>query len=632
VNAGANLRRYAPLAAVLAALPLLAFGPQERTGLTHWALLVGISDYINFADVEGGDLPGAEHDARRVRDVLVMKEYVPEQNIRLLLNQEATRAAIEASITGWLTENARPGDNVTIFFAGHGSQMWDESGDEDDGLDETIAPADVVATSTEFDISDDTFNEWLSALPTQNVVVILDNCNSGTGTRDVTPFSRGRLLARDMSQVERPTAARRALPGQEDASGFDAAEMRVLELAAAQPHQVAVDAFFPGADGAEAFHGGAFTTFLVQQLWKADTDVTYEEVFQSAHEALKRNRFQQDPYLSTEVALKDRPLFFVEGVTRGVSRVSLPVTAVSGATAQLGAGLGLGITPGSVFETESGARLVVSSVGQRTTDARVVSGRVRQGDLADLRAHRYAPSRLIVSTAGIESRIGTALGTELGASAGIMLVGREDAFAHLIVRRGGDELRVVGSDGFPRHTGIGTDVGGITRLADALRKEAASKRLADMDNPAQAFGVRLELPEGKTEFGLGEEVAFTIESERDGYLTLVDLGTDGTVAVLLPNAETRSVRVSAGRPLTFPEPGGALMFVAQEPAGTGLVRAFVTDRPLDVTIPAGEEYAFGGEELAARIATALTSVAGELEGAVRLDSWGTASVVYEIQN
>jgi hypothetical protein len=617
---------------LVTAVPLLAFGPQQRVASTHWALLVGISDYVNFADVEGGDLPGAEHDARRIRDVLVMKGYIPESNIRLLLNGAATRAAIEEAITGWLAESARPGDNVTIFFAGHGSQMWDESGDEDDGLDETIAPADVLANSTENDISDDTFNEWLGALPTDNVVVILDNCNSGTGTRDVTPFSRGRLLARDMNRVPRPTAARRALPGQEDASGFDAGETRVLELAAAQPHQVAVDAFFPATEGTEAFHGGAFTTFLVQQLWKAGSDMSYEEVFRGAHEALKRNRFEQDPYLSTEVALKDRPLFFVEGGARGESQVALPVTAVANGRAELGAGLGLGITPGSVFETASGARLVVEAVGQRSTEARITSGTVRQGDEARLRAHRYAESPLLVSIAGIDSRIIESLHGQLANASGVLPVDREDAFAHLIVRRGGDELRVVGSDGFVRHAGIGVDAAGIERLASALRKEAASKRLADMDNPAQGFAVRLQLLGEKTSFGVGEEIGFTVESERDGYLTLVDLGTDGTVAVLLPNAETRSVPVRAGQALTYPDPNGALSFAALEPTGTGLVRAFVTERPLDITIPAGQDYASGGEELAARIGAALVSAAGQLEGAVLLDTWGTASVVYEIHD
>jgi hypothetical protein len=214
----------------------------------------------------------------------------------------------------------------------------------------------------------------------------------------------------------------------------------------------------------------------------------------------------------------------------------------------------------------------------------------------------------------------------------VLPVDREDAFAHLIVRRGGDELRVVGSDGFVRHAGIGVDAAGIERLASLLRKEAASKRLADMDNPAQGFGVRLELFEGKTAFGVGEEIAFSVQSERDGFLSLVDLGTDGTVAVLLPNAETRSVPVSAGRTFTYPDPSGALSFAALEPTGTGLVRAFVTERPLDITIPAGEDYAFGGEELAQRIGAALTAAAGQLEGAVRLETWGTASVVYEIHD
>jgi hypothetical protein len=464
-------------------------------------------------------------------------------------------------------------------------------------------------------------------------VVILDNCNSGTGTRDVTPFSRGRLLGRDLSQIARPAAAaRRAIGAQQDDTGFDAAGVRVLELASAQPNQVAVDAFFPASGASEAFHGGAFTTFLVQQLWKAPSELTYEQVFEQAYEALKRNRFQQEPYLSRDVELKDRPLFFVEGVVRGSSEVSLPVTGVANGRAQLGAGLGLGITQGSVFETEGGARLVVESVAQRTTTARVASGSVAVGESALLRALRYEASPLLVSVSALETRLVTALGAQLDGAAGVQLVEREDAFAHLIVRRGGDELRVVGSDGFLRHSGIGRDAAGIERLAAVLRKEAASKRLGDMDNPAQGFGVRLELLGGATSIGIGEEIAFSVEAERDGYLTLVDLGTDGTVAMLLPNADIPSVRVRAGQTLSYPEPGGSLVFTALEPAGTGLVRAFVTPEPLGIAIPAGEDYAFGGEAFAAQVAAALAAAAGELGGAVRLDSWGTASVVYEIHD
>lgn len=623
--------RLARMGTVALALPLLAFGPRERTAPTHWAFVVGISDYIHLEAGEGGDLVGAEFDARRVRDVLVMARGFPEENVRMLLNHDATKAAIEEGVTEWLVQNARPGDNVVIWYSGHGSQKWDEDGDEDDGLDETLAPADVLPQDTRNDISDDELNDWLGMLPTDNVVVVLDNCSSGTGTRDVTPFSSGRLLARDLDAIERPAgAARRALGDVQDDTGFDAGETRVLELAAAQPFQVAVDAFFPAADGREEFHGGAFTTFMVQQLWKAGEDVTYEDAFDQAYEALKRNRFQQDPYMSEDVSLRSFPLFFIDGGTAGVGEMALPVTAVSGSSAELGAGLALGIAPGSAFETNSGARLVVRSVEQRATHVDVVSGSVSEGERARLVSHVFGDSPLLVNIAAVESRLTEALIAELASSPAVRLIEEDDAFSHLIVRRRGDELRVIGSDGFARHEGIGIESADMSRLAGLLRKEAAAKSLGDMENPAQSFGVRLELLGDKTSFGLGEEIAFRIESERDGYLTLVDLGTDGTVAVLLPNADDPSMRVRAGQALDYP--GGDLAFQALEPVGGGMVRAFITDAPLEISIDGDAVYASGGADFAAEITRLLMDAAGRDGAATRLDSWGSASVVYEITN
>jgi hypothetical protein len=626
------LRRFASFGALIATLPLLTLGPRDQVAPTQWAVLVGISDYINLEDYEGGDLHAGAGDARLIRDALVMKLGVPEENIRLLVDHDATRAAIQEAITGWLAGNVRPDDKVFIYFAGHGSQMWDENGDEDDGLDETLAPADVVLESTEFDISDDTFNQWLSTLRTspEDIRVVLDNCSSGTGTRDVTPFSRGRLLARDLDGIERPaTATRRALPGQQqDETGFDAVGVEVLELSAAQPGQVAVETFFPGSEGAESFYGGAFTTFFVQQIWKAPTDATYQDVFDATYEALKRNRFQQDPYISDDATLRAQPVF---AANSAATDMVLPVTRVSGDRAELAAGLALGITPGSVFETTSGATLRVESVTQRATSARVTNGRVRQGDEARLAAFHFVTSPLLVNVAAIDTRLVEGLRSQLSGAPDIRLVEDENAFSHLIVRRGGDELRVVGSDGFARHTEIGVGASGISELAETLRKEAASKRLGDMDNPAQSFGVRLELLGGKTSFGLGERINFSVLSERDGYLTLVDLGTDGTVTVLLPNEDHTSMPLRANQRMTYPQEAG-VFFQAQPPAGGGLVRAFVTAEPLAVEIPQGAPAAIGGVELAEDITNSLMSTAGMADGAVRLDTWGTASIVYDIHN
>ena len=627
------MRRFASVLVILVATPLLAFGPVDRTASTRWALIIGITDYINFDDVEGGDLPGAEHDARSVRDLLVLRARFPEENVRMLLNREATRDAIEEGITGWLVSNARPGDNVVIFYAGHGSQMWDESGDEDDGLDETLAPADVSLTSTEYDISDDTFNEWLGMLPAGNIVVFLDNCNSGTGTRAVTPFSRGRLLGRDINDIAKPaTVARRALPGQEDETGFDSDQARVLELAAAEPFQQAVDALFPAEDGAEPFHGGAFTTFMVRELWRASPQATYEEVFRNSYEALKRNRFQQDPQISEDVSLKDFQLFFVDGGDDGVADGTIPVERVSGATAELAGGMVLGFTKGSILETERGAKLVIESVGQRRTTVNIVSGPVDEGDQARLTGFRYSSAPLLVNLGSADSEAVASLRTALGDNAGIRLLEDADAFGHLIIRRLGQETRIIGSDGFVRYQGLPTGAAAGQPLAGALRREAAAKRIADMDNPGQRFGVELEISGGRTALGLGETLTFSVKSERAGYVTLVDLATDGTVAMLLPNEDQPSLRVEAGRTLTYPGADSGVELMAQGPVGPSMVRVFVTEQPLNIEIPNGEVYAYGGEEFAQTVTEAVQSAVGTVDGTVRLDSWGTASIVYEIHN
>jgi hypothetical protein len=89
------VKRLGYLAMISAVVPLMAFGPAERAAPTHWALVIGISDYIHFDDAEGGDLPGAQHDAQVMRDFFLDKAGFPEDNVRMVLNQAATRAALE---------------------------------------------------------------------------------------------------------------------------------------------------------------------------------------------------------------------------------------------------------------------------------------------------------------------------------------------------------------------------------------------------------------------------------------------------------------------------------------------------------------------------------------------------------
>lgn len=637
------MRAFATTAFVLAFVPLVALAAADRVGgmrhraPTRWALIVGINDYIFFEDEAGGDLRGAVPDARAMRDVLIYRYGFPPENIRTLLDRAATRDAIKAQLTEWLPSVAQPGDLVLFFFAGHGSQVWDENDDEDDGLDETIAPADARADNPSFDIVDEELGQWLDRIPTDNVVFIHDNCNAGTGTRVATPFVRLRLLRRDINALPQPPGAprRRALPDQIDRIGFNTGSERVLELAATRPDQAAADAEFPGPDGGEPYYGGAFTTFLVRQLWTAPPTTTYGTVLENVTQALARARFDQVPMLN-EHPLRSAPLFSVEGGAPAAARPFIPATLAGNDAVELAGGDALGITVGSVFQIGN-AQAVVEAVSSSSARARIVSGSVGaagpDGRLeARLAAFRFPDQPLRVNVAGLDTETRNALAQQVRGAPGLVLVDEAENFSHLLVRRSADAVRIVGLDGATRHT-FPLDANATNALAVALQQEAAAKRLADMENPAQPFAVTVGFQDGRTSFGIGESVTFVARAERGGYLTLVDLGTDGTVTVLFPNPWDPDNRIPAGRTIVFPSPSMGSEIVAEPPPGRGIVRAIVTETPLDLPL-AGKELTSSDVFLADRIARALQDAAGRspvAPGAVRLDTWATASLVYRVE-
>lgn len=82
------------------------------------ALVIGISDY---KDSLIGDLHFAHKDAEIFADYLRSEAggALPDQDIWLMTNQEATLGAIDNALT-WLLKETRKGDKVIIYFSGHG--------------------------------------------------------------------------------------------------------------------------------------------------------------------------------------------------------------------------------------------------------------------------------------------------------------------------------------------------------------------------------------------------------------------------------------------------------------------------------------------------------------------------------
>ena len=102
------------------------------------------------------------------------------------------------------------------------------------------------------------------------------------------------------------------------------------------------------------------------------------------------------------------------------------------------------------------------------------------------------------------------------------------------------------------------------------------------DNAAR---VRLDIrPSARVR--VGDAVTYSVESERSGYLLIVDVGTDGTVTQLFPNQWSaragKGAAIGAGRIVEIPNAYYGFRLVASPPFGRGHVFAIVTEDPIEL--------------------------------------------------
>ncbi len=144
----------------------------------YYAVICGISDYPGTEN----DLSYPADDALAIRNRLLSDPRWKSENITMLINSEATYAAINGAIAN-MAARADSDDVCLFFYSGHGTTVSDTYPyDESDGFDECLYVYDTI-------IRDDVFAQWINALPTDNYIVLLDCCYSGGQIKnaDITP-------------------------------------------------------------------------------------------------------------------------------------------------------------------------------------------------------------------------------------------------------------------------------------------------------------------------------------------------------------------------------------------------------------------------------------------------------------
>lgn len=280
------------------------------------ALLVGISDYQPPIT----PLEGPRNDVHAVQRALIKHWQFPADNIRVLLDSQATKAEILAAITQ-LENITEPGEDVFIYLSGHGTSAMDRG----QGLPlpttsgayvpfDMGRPTSLQQAASRLLVGRTDLNPLLRRLDAggRNVFVVIDACYSGNTVRSA--FGSAALVNRyvDLDAVLPPRAFGDDVGGGD--FGTNTIEQQtypyknVFYLGASGEHEVAQDipshmlGRMPTVDGKP--HGAFTDAFLRVMMGQVPADedgdgfLSYGEVYQGL-----RSFMGQRPYTHTPTRL-----------------------------------------------------------------------------------------------------------------------------------------------------------------------------------------------------------------------------------------------------------------------------------------------------------------------------------------
>ncbi len=123
----------------------------------------------NAYDGWDGQLSGCINDAYAMQRIADQMGY----SSALLLDGQATSGGVVEQI-GRAAQQLQPGDTFLLTYSGHGGQVPDVNGDEDDGQDETWVLYDRML------VDDELYSLWGQFQAGVRIFMLSDSCHSGT--------------------------------------------------------------------------------------------------------------------------------------------------------------------------------------------------------------------------------------------------------------------------------------------------------------------------------------------------------------------------------------------------------------------------------------------------------------------
>jgi Caspase domain len=563
-----NHSKYLAILALALALPLRSACAQASPspGPSKYALLIGINNYEYPNAVS--PLAGSVNDVEDMRQVLIGKFNFPPENILVLTNAQATHAAIINAIKTQLIAKAHPGDIVVFHYSGHGSQMKDVTGTMASGLDETIVPYDSRDPQGKvFDISGAELHPLLVQLAgkTPNVTFILDSCHSGTLVRG----ARVRSISPDTREVS-PAAAASINAARNVGPADNGASPKFAFIAAATSRESAFEHVAGDKDH------GALTYFLAQQLRSARAGATYRDIMDNVignvaaaypNQHVSLEGVEQDQYvfgdgssLAHNYVVASPSMDDPRQVTLGVGQVE---NATVGSTYDV-------YPPGSrkfALPEKPLGRVRITAVSALTADTVFVGSplKIPAASRAVEREHRYGAAKLRVYLDGPQdSQSLQALRDALQPLKYIEVVS-QPTLCNMQVRETGGTLQTLGADSSTRSAPVPlSDPNAVSRVVEQLRQWAKWFSVLSIRNAQSDISLAFALKGrqtrdpmarvGRPDVGVTEgeiiDATLTNNYERDLYVAILDLSSDGSVAVVYPAQEGSQAVLKPGTSLT----------------------------------------------------------------------------------
>ncbi|MFX0132689.1 MAG: DUF4384 domain-containing protein, partial [Candidatus Hodarchaeota archaeon] len=453
-----------------------------------------------------------------------------------------------------------------LFFSGHGSYIPDYNNDEKDGKDEVLCPYDMIPQGGYNIIVDDELGLWLEKLKGRTTLVIVDACHSGGVLRSVR--TRKINLEYTPSRLSRfipitdynPPRITRSPPKGETKGGTEIPQETIFMSAAAE-HEVALEVHLP-----QGFHGG-FTYGLCEAMYSLH-NASYNDLFAYARSVVKdRLILPQEPQLIGSKDIIITVAFDLKPADASLPSLSQPLP-------------------------------LIEIAGQQYSHALTEQLPVQKAIAPSQQQPPVKPPEIVsdLVMVAIEPLQG-ASGTEIEKikdklrDISIAQVVEENAFFDKLIRGTKD------AEGY--HVRLVNPIGDIEKISSAdtidelinnlnrpLEYAYVVKMLASLHHPQPTFKVSVKVTdETRRDFNIGEEIIFQVESERDCYILLINLASDGLVNIIFPNRYQKENHIKANIPLFIPDKkdhkkGFDLQFTP--PAGEEIVKVIATNTPLDL--------------------------------------------------